>query len=83
MQLLVIIHLLTKGRGMKSASAKTQSKSLHSLIKSSVATRKERQFKKLPNTVLPPTENTISELNKLGKQRPFCVNVKQKRHDPL
>jgi hypothetical protein len=68
---------------MKSAPVKTQPQSLHSLIKSSAATRKERHLKKLPDTVLPPTENTISELNMLGKQYPFCVSFKQKLHDPL
>ena len=68
---------------MKSASVKTQSPSLHSLIKRSTATRKERQAPKTPDVKLPPTEEKISELNNLAKQYPYCVNFKQKRHDPL
>ena len=68
---------------MKSAPVKTQSSSMHSLIKRSVSTRKERQTQPSPTLLKPPTEETISELNNLGKQYPFCVNFKQKRHDPL
>lgn len=68
---------------MKSAPVKTQSPSLHSLIKRSVTTRKDRQTQQSPTLLKAPTEETISELNNLGKQYPFCVNFKQKRHDPL
>lgn len=68
---------------MKSAPVKTQSHALHSLIKRSTATRKERQAPKTPDVKLAPTEEKISELNYLGKQYPFCINFKQKRHDPL
>ncbi|HEY8895539.1 MAG TPA: hypothetical protein VIM79_12015 [Niastella sp.] len=68
---------------MKSAPVKTQSPSLHSLIKSSVANRKERRTQQSSATVKTPTEETINELNNLGKEYPFCVNFKQKRHDPL
>lgn len=67
---------------MKSALVKSQPQPLHSIIKSSIATRKDRQTKPR-NVVMPPTEQTINTLNKLGKQYPFCVNFKQKRHDPL
>jgi hypothetical protein len=68
---------------MKSATVKTQSLSLNSLIKRSVTTRKDRRAPTFPGVLKPPTEETISELNNLGKQYPFCVNFRQKRHDPL
>lgn len=68
---------------MKSASVKAQSPSLHSIIKSSIATRKERRIPTSSNPAKSPTEETINELNNLGKQYPFCVNFKQKQHDPL
>lgn len=68
---------------MKSASVKTQPQSFHSIIKSSIATRKERQTKKTTNIVVPPTDETINTLNELGRQQPFCISFKQKRHDPL
>jgi hypothetical protein len=68
---------------MKSASVKTQSHPLHSLIKSSVKTRKDRRRKQSPGIILPPSEETIHKLNDLGKQYPFCISFKQKRHDPL
>lgn len=67
---------------MKSAPVKSQPQGLHSIIKSSIATRKDRQTK-ARNVVVPPTEETINTLNKLGKQYPFCVSFKQKRNDPL
>lgn len=68
---------------MKSASVKHQSQPLKSLIKRSVSTRKERQINKSSDEMEPPTDETLSELNNLGKQYPFCINFKQKRHDPL
>jgi hypothetical protein len=68
---------------MKSALVKTQSQSLHSLIKSSVKTRKDRRIKQSPDIIFPPSEETLHKLNVLGKQYPFCISFKQKRHDPL
>lgn len=68
---------------MKSAPVKSQSPSLHSLIKRSTATRKERQAPQKTGVMLLPTEEKIVELNNLGKQYPYCVNFKHKRHDPL
>jgi hypothetical protein len=68
---------------MKSASVQHQSRPLQSFIKRSTITRKIRRSRTLPEAVPSPTEKTISELNNLGKQYPFCVNFKQKRHDPL
>lgn len=68
---------------MKSVSAKMQSHPLHSLIKSSVKTRKDRRLKRSPDIIVPPSEETIHKLNDLGKQYPFCISFKQKRHDPL
>lgn len=44
---------------------------------------KVRRVKRTSVNVLPPTEETIIKLNKLGQQYPFCVNYKPKRHDPL
>ena len=71
-----------KGRRMKSVPVKSQPQSLHSIIKSSIVTRKDRQTK-LRNVVEPPTEEIINTLNELSRQYPYCVNFKQKRHDPL
>lgn len=68
---------------MKSAQVKAQPPLLQSIIKRSTSTRKERQAQNTVSVVQPPTEETICELNNLGKQYPFCVNFKQKRHDPL
>lgn len=68
---------------MKSVSAKTQSQSLHSIIKSRIVTREDRHIKRSSDIVVPSTEETLITLNELGRQRPFCVNFKQKRHDPL
>ena len=68
---------------MKSASVQHQSRPLQSFIKRSAITRKTRRSETLSEAIPPPTEKTIIELNNLGKQYPFCVNFKQKRHDPL
>lgn len=68
---------------MKSAQVKTQRPLLHSLIKRSTLTRKDRRTQSSVNDVKPPTEKVITELNNLGKQYPYCVNFRQKRHDPL
>jgi hypothetical protein len=68
---------------MKSATVKQQSQPLQSIIKRSKATRKERQKPISHNMTAPPSDEMLSELNHLGKQYPFCVNFKQKRHDPL
>lgn len=67
---------------MKSAPVKSQLQPLHSIIKSSIETRKDRQAK-VRNVVVPPTEEIINKLNELSRQYPFCVSFKQKRHDPL
>jgi hypothetical protein len=68
---------------MKSATVKQQSQPLQSIIKRSKATRKERQTPISSNMAAPPSDEMLSELNLLGQQYPFCVNFKQKRHDPL
>lgn len=68
---------------MRSATVKKQPPSLHSLIKRSVSTRKERQHPEQNHAVPQPTEKKISDLNNLGKQYPFCVNFKHKQYDPL
>ena len=68
---------------MKSALAKTKTQSLLSIIKSSIATQNDRQINRLPDIVVSSTEETLITLNELGRQYPFCVNFKQKRHDPL
>ncbi|MCS3797359.1 hypothetical protein [Niastella sp. OAS944] len=68
---------------MKSAQVKAQTPSLQSFIKRSASTRKDRRSQSSVNDVKPPTEEIINELNNLGKQYPFCINFKQKRHDPL
>jgi hypothetical protein len=44
---------------MKSALVKTQFQSLHSLIKSSVKTRKDRRIKQSPDIIFPPSEETL------------------------
>lgn len=37
----------------------------------------------LSGTVPPPSEETISQLNQIGQEYPFCVYYKQKVNDPL
>lgn len=39
----------------------------------------EKSFHRVP----PPSEEVISQLNRLGQQYPFCVYYKQKVNDPL
>jgi hypothetical protein len=74
---------------MKNTSVKTRSRSSQLIITSDYITKNVTDLKKVrrsersSNRVLPPTEETISTLNKLGKQYPFCVNFKQRPHDPL
>lgn len=68
---------------MKSVQVKEQTPSLQSFIKRSASTRKARRIQSSVNDVKPPTEKILNELNNLGKQYPFCINFKQKRHDPL
>ena len=31
----------------------------------------------------PPSEEMVKRLNGIGREYPFCVNYKSKRHDPL
>jgi hypothetical protein len=74
---------------MKSASEKNRAQFSQIIIKNGYITKnitdlkKVRRVERSSNRILPPTEETISKLNKLGKQYPFCVNFKQKIHDPL
>jgi hypothetical protein len=69
---------------MKSASVHHQSKPMQPFINRSIATRKvNHQVQKPPNTRVQPSPEMIHRLNELGKQHPFCINFKQKRHDPL
>jgi len=37
----------------------------------------------LLNTVPPPSEETIKQLNRIAQEYPFCVYYKQKVNDPL
>jgi len=37
----------------------------------------------LLNTVPPPSEETIKQLNRIAREYPFCVYYKQKVNDPL
>lgn len=53
------------------------------LTKNVTVLEKVKRAKRISMKVLPPTEETILKLNQLGQQYPFCVNYKQKRHDPL
>lgn len=74
---------------MKSTSIKMRSRSSQSIIerdympKNVTDLKKVRRFERSSNRILPPTEEYLSNLNKLGKQYPFCVNFKHKLHDPL
>jgi hypothetical protein len=45
--------------------------------------RKVSQQAKELNTVPPPSEEQIIQLNRIGQQYPFCVYYKQKVNDPL
>jgi len=45
--------------------------------------RKNKQISALSETVAPPTEEMINQLNRIGQEYPFCVNNKQKMNDPL
>ena len=74
---------------MERVPVKTKSQSFQSLVNINSAAqdfinrRKKRQDWNTQNIILPPTEETINYLNKLAQQYPFCVNYKQKHHDPL
>ena len=43
---------------------------------------KQADEKKLPQ-VPPPSDEVISQLNRIGQEYPFCVYYKQKVNDPL
>ncbi|THU41085.1 hypothetical protein FAM09_02920 [Niastella caeni] len=42
-----------------------------------------KQAASLSQPVVPPSEAMINYLNRIGHEYPFCVNNKQKTHDPL
>ena len=42
-----------------------------------------KQISALSESVAPPTEEMINQLNRIGQEYPFCVNNKQKMNDPL
>jgi hypothetical protein len=44
-----------------------------------------RKIRKIPvaRRPAPPSEETLSRLNVIGREYPFCVNYKGKPHDPL
>jgi len=45
--------------------------------------RATKQSKMRLISVLPPTEERIELLNRIGQEYPFCVYYKQKANDPL
>jgi hypothetical protein len=49
-----------------------------------IARRKAgRKADLLLNTVPPPSEETIAQLNRIGQEYPFCVYYKHRSNDPL
>ncbi|WP_143774157.1 hypothetical protein [Niastella vici] len=48
-----------------------------------VRRKTNRKAEPILNTVSPPSEETIRQLNRIAQEYPFCVYYKQKVNDPL
>ena len=56
------------------------SKSLSLSVNNRKATARVEE---LSNVYLRPTDELISQLNRIGQEYPFCVYYKEKKNDPL
>lgn len=74
---------------MKKSSATVFSPSMElpaitkKLTRRIVRRKASRKAESFLNTVSPPTEEQIIQLNRIGQEYPFCVYYKQKVNDPL
>jgi hypothetical protein len=46
-------------------------------------TQTKKQTDPKPGSTPQPTDETVTQLNQIGREYPFCVYYKQKRNDPL
>jgi hypothetical protein len=53
------------------------------LTRGIVRRKANRKAGSILNAVPPPSEETISQLNRIGQEYPFCVYYKQRVNDPL